>query len=122
MESLSEACSFQYEDENDRILVAMKTIAAGGGSLGESTLKFYLEPLAVSSEAIDNCVAYFLGMGLIDVVCDCSDTKFCFVRETEENSWFTKGRIAKELGNNEYVIIKRGVVNFATKVLENFDE
>jgi hypothetical protein len=107
--SLNEAICQEYLEQDDRALMAMQMIAAGGSEVGESTMELYTEPLAIQEHILVASMAYFVGADFLKIICDCSSQDFCMLHTMQGHPWFSVGKNERLSENERYIMLKENI-------------
>jgi len=82
----------EFPDVSMRAYALLTTLAAGGDCMDESLLRGYIHEAEIPEELLVDYLAYFSGMNLFSVVCDCLAPDGCGIISAIQNVWFEKGR------------------------------
>jgi hypothetical protein len=82
-----------WEDESQRAHELCFLLSLDGHKIPESFFKFYSCNVDVPHEKILNAAAFFSGMGLIEIECDCKDEwkTCCDFNRIEESEFYEAG-------------------------------
>jgi hypothetical protein len=83
----------EFDDDNDRAHAVMVTLSAFG-NIPETYYRLYIAPLQIDKDRLHNCLAYFVGIGEIDIECDCSpeDKFLCDINEIYRTEFYKFGK------------------------------
>jgi hypothetical protein len=82
----------ELPDPSIRAYALLTTLAAGGDELQESMFRAYIAEADIPEDLLVDYLAYFAGMKLFYVVCDCIYPETCDIIAVMQNQWFVKGR------------------------------
>lgn len=82
-----------FASESERAHEFMVILAAVGGNIPETFFRLYLVGLDVDEKIIENALGYFMGVGLLNVSCDCEDCdkSLCSIDSISKNEYYDHG-------------------------------
>jgi hypothetical protein len=99
--TLNEICDDLEDDLEFRSYAIVGTIAAAGNEIQESMLKLYISNVPLDKESVNDHLACFSGMEILDILCDCgTNTTHCMKAAVESRPFF---QIGKDYKKNETV-------------------
>lgn len=106
LQELNEAVA----DPTHRVYCLITTIAAGGDSIVESSFDALRQAIEVPTELVIAELAFFAGMGIFRVNCDCGDYH-CEINNLVDNHWYDQGKKSKASNSEEYNQIKEEILD-----------
>lgn len=103
MLEMADDINSQWDHEYHRAHELCFLLSLDSKPVPETFFRIYASNIACENAVIENALAFFSGLGLLDVNCDChpEDKVICDIHMIEESPFFTRGR--QSLADNSYL-------------------
>ena len=110
-----------FESDNERARELCVVMSLGPQPIPETFYRLYIANLQIDPVYVKNAVSYFMGLGKLEIDCDCSpeDKSICDILEMKQSPHFFAGQTSCFAGDNEYDSISSKI---STMRLEVFSE
>lgn len=106
-----------FLDHGDKAYAVVQTLACGGDVIPESFIALYLGGLEIDTEIMSNVLAWFMGLGYLDIECDCGNDKvLCAIPFIRSNSYFSAGEMEKRIESAHYKFVGHGIASLTNKI------